>query len=79
MSGPLSIQPLTGAEVATIYEKCVEILSGHGVKVDQPSAFGWLREAGCEVDEATRMVRMPARRHRGRPETVPRRFRRQGR
>ncbi len=60
MSGSLSIQPLSGAEVATIYEKCVEILSGHGVKVDQPSAFGWLREAGCLVDEATRMVRIPA-------------------
>ena len=34
MSGTLSIQPLTSAEVATVYEKCVEILSGHGVKVD---------------------------------------------
>lgn len=59
MSGTLSIQPLTSAEVATIHEKCVEILSGHGVKVDQAAALGWLREAGCLVDEATRMVRFP--------------------
>ena len=71
MSGPLSIQPLSAAEVATVYEKCLEILSGHGVKVDQPSAFGWLREAGCEVDDDTRMVRMPGDVVEAALETVP--------
>ncbi len=60
MSGTLSIQPLTSTEVATVYEKCVEILSGHGVKVDHEGALGWLRDAGCEVDDATRMVKFPA-------------------
>jgi trimethylamine--corrinoid protein Co-methyltransferase len=60
MSGTLTVQPLTAAEVATLYEKCVEILSGHGVKVDYEGALGWLRGAGAEVDDATRMVRFPA-------------------
>ena len=59
MSGTLSIQPLTATEVATVYEKCVEILSGHGVKVDHEDALGWLRKAGAEVDDATRMVKFP--------------------
>jgi len=59
MSGTLQIKPLTTAEVGTVYEKCVEILSGHGVKVDHEGALGWLREAGAEVDEATRMVKFP--------------------
>jgi trimethylamine---corrinoid protein Co-methyltransferase len=60
MSGTLSIQPLTAAEVATVYEKCLEILSGHGVKVDHEGALGWLREAGAEVDVDARMVKFPA-------------------
>ncbi len=60
MSGPLRLQPLTAGEVSSLYEKCVAILSGYGVKVDHGPALALLRAAGADVDLGTRMVRFPA-------------------
>ena len=57
MSGALRIQPLSASEVSSIYEKCVEILSGYGVRVDHAPALERLRKAGAEVDLETRMVK----------------------
>ncbi|MEZ5124865.1 MAG: trimethylamine methyltransferase family protein [Thermoleophilia bacterium] len=57
MSGTLTIRPLSAGEVALIFEKCVAILSGHGVKVDHREALERLRAAGADVDPETSMVR----------------------
>jgi trimethylamine:corrinoid methyltransferase-like protein len=57
MTGTLRIQPLTAAEISSVYEKCVAILSGYGVKVDHASALELLRAAGADVDFATSMVK----------------------
>lgn len=57
MSGPLRLQPLTPAEISLIREKCVAILSGHGVKVDHRPALDLLRAAGADVDHETGMVK----------------------
>ena len=57
MTGTLRIQPLSAAEISSVYEKCVAILSGHGVKVDHAPALELLRGAGADVDFATSMVR----------------------
>ena len=57
MSGALRIQPLSASEVSSIYEKCVGILSGYGVRVDHAPALERLRKAGAEVDLETRMVK----------------------
>jgi trimethylamine:corrinoid methyltransferase-like protein len=57
MSGTLRIQPLSASDGARIYEKCVAILSTHGVKVDHRPALERLGAAGADVDLETRMVR----------------------
>jgi len=57
MSGALRLQPLSPSDVSSIYEKCVEILSGYGVKVDHRPALDLLRAAGAEVDAETMMVK----------------------
>jgi trimethylamine:corrinoid methyltransferase-like protein len=63
MSGTLKVQPLTASEISVVYEKCVAILSGHGVKVDHDPALELLRAAGAHVDAETKMVRFA-------PETI---------
>ncbi len=57
MSGTLRLQPLTSAEVTTIHEKCVAILSGHGIKVDHRPALELLKAQGADVDLETQMVK----------------------
>ena len=57
MSGTLRIQPLSESDISTIYEKCVEVLSGQGVKVDHELALERLGDAGAMVDVDTRMVK----------------------
>ncbi|MHB8869195.1 MAG: trimethylamine methyltransferase family protein [Thermoleophilia bacterium] len=57
MAGSLRIEPLTPSEISTMYEKCVQILTDHGVKVDHEKALGILGAAGALVDRDTHMVR----------------------
>lgn len=57
MSGTLRIQPLSASEVDLVFERCIEVLSTHGVKVDHEDALERLQQAGASVDRETRMVK----------------------
>ena len=41
------LQFLTGNEASLIYEKCLDILSEKGVKVEYPKALDMLKKAGA--------------------------------
>lgn len=59
MSGRLSAQLLSKNEVSSIYEKCLTILSTHGVKVDYERGLKFLDKAGAQVDFKSQMVKFP--------------------
>lgn len=55
----LSIQVLSADEQAQVHERTLAVLSRHGVRVDTALGRRLLGEAGAQVDEATRMARLP--------------------
>jgi trimethylamine:corrinoid methyltransferase-like protein len=57
MAGSLRIEPLSQSEIASIYEKCVHVLSTYGVKVDHERSLEELAAAGAAVDRETQQVR----------------------
>jgi trimethylamine:corrinoid methyltransferase-like protein len=59
MAGTLRVQPLSRADIDSIFEKAVTFLSEHGVKVDYEKALKRLAGAGAQVDMETRIVRFP--------------------
>ena len=59
MSGTLKAQFLTKDEISLIYEKCLTILSTHGVKVDYEPGLKFLDKAGAQVDFKRQMVKFP--------------------
>ena len=50
---------LSREEQGAIHEASLRVLARTGLRVDSARARGLLREAGAEVDEATRIVRLP--------------------
>ena len=52
-------QPLDDAGVTSIADAALDILEKSGMAVYSDSGFSALKEAGADVDEATRIVRMP--------------------
>ncbi len=60
MAKTLRVQLLEAADVASIHEKAVHILSTYGVKVDHEESLKRLEAAGAQVDHQTRMVKFPA-------------------
>jgi trimethylamine---corrinoid protein Co-methyltransferase len=60
MAKTLRVQLLEAADVASIHDKAVHVLSTYGVKVDHEESLDRLAAAGAQVDRETRMVRFPA-------------------
>ena len=48
---------LTENEDSLIYEKCLNILSNKGVKIEYPKALAMLKKAGADVDDKAEQVR----------------------
>lgn len=59
MGSVLQLKLLTTEEVGTIYDKCLDILSSKGVKVDHPQALKILDKAGAQVNFDNHQVRFP--------------------
>ena len=59
MESGLQLKLLTTEEITTIYEKCQEVLSKKGMKIDHPHALKMLDKAGARVDFESRQVRFP--------------------
>ena len=59
MSNSLRVQLLSQQEIDSIYEKCLTILSTHGVKVDYEKGLKFLDSAGAEVNFNSQMVKFP--------------------
>ena len=57
MANGARLRFLTENEESLIYEKCLEILSQKGVKVEYPKALDILKKAGAAVDEKTEHAR----------------------
>jgi len=54
------IRVLDDREMRLMHECALQILERAGVKIYHPGAREYLREAGCRVDETSRVVRFPA-------------------
>ncbi|MBI4284581.1 MAG: trimethylamine methyltransferase family protein [Chloroflexi bacterium] len=59
MTDRLRVRPLTGEEVADIYERCVTFLSTKGVRVDHQRCLEMMHKAGAQVDFTTNQLRFP--------------------
>jgi trimethylamine--corrinoid protein Co-methyltransferase len=59
MTNNLRLNILSGEEISSIYDKCVDFLSNKGVKIDYPEALKILDKAGAYVDFDTRQIRFP--------------------
>jgi trimethylamine:corrinoid methyltransferase-like protein len=59
MESRLQIKLLTPEEIATIYEKCQDVLSKKGMKIDHPHALKMLDKEGAWIDYKSRQVRFP--------------------
>ena len=55
----LQLKSLTEEEIGTIYEKCLEVLSSRGMKIDHPEALKILDKEGALVDFKSSQVRFP--------------------
>lgn len=55
------LELLSSAEIKKIHGATMEVLRRLGVKVWEPNAFKLFKSAGAEVDQKTRMVRIPER------------------
>lgn len=57
MTKVLRLQLLTAIEISSIYDKCLDVLSSKGVKIDYPQALKVLDKAGATVEFDTHQVR----------------------
>jgi trimethylamine---corrinoid protein Co-methyltransferase len=55
-----SYQVLSADEIGMIHGRTLEVLSGVGIKVAVKKMRGLLADAGCSVDEKTKIVKFPA-------------------
>ena len=74
MESGLQLKLLTTEEITTIYEKCQEVLSKKGMKIDHPHALKMLDKAGARVDFESRQVRFPKDIIKAALDNVPQRF-----
>jgi trimethylamine--corrinoid protein Co-methyltransferase len=70
---------LTHSELADIQQATLEVLERTGVWVEDDEAFSILADAGCRVDPATHIVKIPGRLVEAAIESTPRTFRLCGR
>ncbi|MFW6135332.1 MAG: trimethylamine methyltransferase family protein, partial [Chloroflexota bacterium] len=68
------LQVLSHDERAQVHERSLTILAETGVRVDTAQGRQILRDAGAEVDEGTRVVRLPRSLVEQALELAPRRF-----
>jgi len=55
------LEILTKDELSQIHDASLEVLASFGVQVDDSGAREMLREAGAQVDESKRIVKIPER------------------
>lgn len=55
------IDTLNPSEVTSIHEAALQVLESTGVKVEHAEARALLKTAGCEVNEDSQVVKLPAR------------------
>ncbi len=53
------LKPLTGEEIERLHRASLEVLEKTGIVVYEESALEKLREAGCQVEEGKKLVKIP--------------------
>ena len=59
MESKLQLKLLTSEEITKIYEKCQDVLSKKGMKIDHPHALKMLDKEGAWIDYKSSQVRFP--------------------
>jgi trimethylamine--corrinoid protein Co-methyltransferase len=55
-----TVQILSPDDLGKLHERTLEILEGTGVRVDTELGRDYLRKAGADVDESSKIVRFPS-------------------